>query len=264
MANVSEVDGGSSVDSDMPLFVIGEVSGAYRLNDQWTLGAEGSVRKDWFDDGCSDCFGDDEDPDYQFQGTAHALYNVNVDTRIGTFFQYADTRPQSGDSDEAYNLYMVGIEGQHFIAPDFVVFAQAGFGDKLRDGEDDGEGFVEGYAFRTGGAYFWDEHTTIEGEIEFGGSSQYIDSSDPGRHFAVGLSVSHRIMKEHPVFLTTGMGYNYSSGTDEGEQVEELQFGIGLRFLFGATNEQDRWRRGVAIGAPKTPVRGSAWTEYID
>ncbi|MGB1088280.1 MAG: hypothetical protein ACPG06_07925, partial [Alphaproteobacteria bacterium] len=63
MANVSEVDGGSSVDSDMPLFVIGEVSGAYRLNDQWTLGAEGSVRKDWFDDGCSDCFGDDEDPD---------------------------------------------------------------------------------------------------------------------------------------------------------------------------------------------------------
>ena len=78
------------------------------------------------------------------------------------------------------------------------------------------------------------------------------------------LSGKTQITEDMPLFLTYEGSYTHISGTDEGEQIDEWAGAIGIEIPFGAQTVRSQWTDGVAIGAPRLPVRASAWTEYID
>jgi len=45
-----------------------------------------------------------------------------------------------------YDVWIVGVEGQSFIAGNLRAYARVGYGFKGRDGDDDDEGFNDGIA----------------------------------------------------------------------------------------------------------------------
>jgi hypothetical protein len=67
-----------------------------------------------------------------------------------------------------------------------------------------------------------------------------------------------------PLFFTCFGRYDYINSTDEGDSLNEMQVGIGLRYYFGADSPRGAARKGLSIGMPRLPTRASAWTEYID
>lgn len=231
----------------------------------WMLGAEAAVRYDDFQSTDSlDGFRDYENPEWQGNVTGHFLFDLSASTRIGAFSQYGDTLPQDGDKDDAYDYYLVGLEAQTFLADNVLVFGQAGIGDKIRDGEDENEGFVNGFVLRSGIAYFATDATTLIADAEFASSKDYIDDNDPGRHFGFAISGETLMSEGMPLYLTYGGTYTHINSTDESEQVDEWTAMVGLDLVFGAVAPKERWTNGMAIGAPRLPVRASAWTEWAD
>lgn len=117
---------------------------------------------------------------------------------------------------------------------------------------------------RSGLTYFMTDSNAINADFEFAGSRNYIDSSDPGRFYGFTLSQEFAVSQSMPLFAEYGVSYSHISGTDEGEQVDEWFLFAGIKYTFGQATVRDRWTNGLAIGSPRLPVRGSAWTEYID
>lgn len=260
---VKEVDDFINNDEDQANPFFGRLDGSAGFRTRsWLFGIEANARYDDFSS--TDDFDDDEDPEWQWSFTGHVLHDWTSDTRVGLFGQYGDTRPQDGDKDDAYDYFLVGVEAQTFLSPDVVIFGQAAFGDKVRDGQDDGEAFFEGFVLRTGLTYFPTMYTALTADFEFAGSDNYIDSSDPGRHFGASLRGKTQIVESMPLFFTYEASFTYTSGTDEGEQVEEWAGAVGIEIPFGATTVKSQWTDGFGIGAPRLPLRASAWTEYID
>jgi len=257
---VEEVDGGTN-DEATVFFGRADASVGFRTQ-SWLFGVEGEVRYDDFQS-ASD-FDDDEDPEWQWTVTPHFLYDVSSATRIGLFGQYGDNLPQDGDEGDSFDHYLIGIEGQTFLADNVVVFGQLAFGDKITDGQDDQEGFNNGIVVRTGLTYFATEFTALTADFEFAGSENYIDSSDPGRHFGASIGGKTQISEDMSLFFTYEASYTHINSTDESEQADELAFAVGIELPFGAKSLRSQWTDGMAIGAPRLPVRASALTEYID
>lgn len=226
------------------------------------IGAEGALRYDNFQS--TDDFAGTEDPEWQGHITAHLLYDITGATRLGIFGQYADTRLQDVDSEDNYNVYVAGLQGQTFLADNVLVYGQVGYGGKLRDGEDDEEGFNGGPVARLGMAYFLTDNHALSADFEFASTNMYIDGDDAGRFYGATLSGESKISAGLPLFATYGASYTHLNSTDEGDSIDELQLFAGLKWTFGQDSVRSRWTDGLAIASPRLPVRASAWTEQMD
>ena len=253
---------GSSPDEGDIWFGALDASITVPLGASWLAAFDGYARYDDFQS--EDDFDSDEDPDWEYMLGGHFLMNVAPDTRAGLFFGYGDTRPQDGDSSDAYDVWMIGFEGHHFLTEDLMVYAQLGYGFKGRDGDDDDEGFNEGLIGRVGAAYFMSERSTINFDLEMSGVDNYIDSDDPGRFFGVTLNYQYQLSETLPLYFSCFGRYDHINSTDEGDHVDEWQVGIGIKYVFGAGSQRDATRKGASIGLPRLPTRASAYTEYID
>lgn len=225
----------------------------------FTLGFETVARYDHlrapFDNG--------DDPAWAGTGAIHALQDIGQ-ARVGGFVQVGLTLPQDQEFDDTYHYWLAGVEGQGFLAHNVLVYGQAGYGNKFPGfGDEEFEGFYKGIVARTGMVYFASERSAITADFEFAASKGYIDSNDPGRHFGFSLT-GERQLGESPLFLSFGTSYAHINATDEGDQMDEMTFAVGLDFVFGAGSIRERWTNGLAIGSPRLPVRASAWAEWID
>jgi len=63
-------------------------------------------------------------------------------------------------------------------------------------------------------------------------------------------------MEDTPLYANYFARYDYLSATDEGDNIDEVQFGVGLQYAFGGGSN--------LISSPRLPTRASAWTEWID
>lgn len=252
-----EADG--SPDQSLVPFGAVDMSVAVRMPN-FTLGFETVVRYDHlrapFDDG--------EDPAWAGTGAIHGLQDIGQ-TRVGGFVQVGLTLPQDQDFyGGTYHYWLAGIEGQAFLASNVLVYGQGGYGNKFPGfGDEEFEGFYRGIVARTGLVYFTSDRSAITADFEFAASKGYIDTDDPGRHFGFSLTGETQV-RDSPLFISYGAGYVHINATDEGDQIDEMTFAIGLDFVFGAGSIRERWTNGLAIGSPRLPVRASAWTEWID
>lgn len=226
------------------------------------VGGEGALRYDDFQS--TDEFSDGESPEWQGHITGHLLYDLTTSSRLGVFGQYADTRAQDVESSDNYNVYVLGLSAQSFLADNVLVYGQLGYGDKGRDGQDDGEGFSGGPVARAGLTYFFNDDHALTADFEFAATKSYIDGDDRGRFHAVTLSGESKVAANLPLFATYGASYTHINSTEEGDSVDEWQLFAGLKWTFGQDTVRSRWTDGLAIGSPRLPVRASAWTEYLD
>jgi hypothetical protein len=218
-----------------------------------------------FDDLASDPdFSDEEDPDNQYTLGAHLLFQLGERTRLGGFLAYGDTRMQDEPLSSNYDYWLVGLEARHFIGENLMGYAQFGVGDKGRTGDDEGEGFNNGHVARLGATYFVKDHSAFTLDLEYASADPYIDGDDAGRFYGVTLGGETRLGPQSPVMATYSIRYNKLDGTTENDAVEELQFGLGIKVLFGATSPREAARAGRSIGTPYLPSRASAWTEFLD
>ena len=217
-----------------------------------------------FDDlSSSDDFNSGEDPERRYGVAASALWKTGNATWVGGFLSYGDTRSQDEPGEDEYDVAMIGAEARHAFGEDFLGYMQVGYGEKVREGNDADEGFTKGYALRLGGAYFLNDRTALTFDAEFAGTPMYIDGDDVGRFYSLELG-GETWLASAPVAITYGVGYSFVNSTDEGDSAEEFQIGIGAKYVFGASSSRDSWMGGRSIGAPKLPLRASAWTEYLD
>lgn len=226
------------------------------------LGFDANARLD--DLGSDPNFNDSEDPKAQYAIGVHALWDMGSDTRLGGFLAYGDTVSQDQSTGDEFDYYLVGLEAQHFVTNDILGYAQVGLGGKVRDGDDDEEGFLDGKALRIGATYFAGENSAFTLDLEFGSASPYIDGDDDGVFFGATVSGETRLPTAAPLSATYFLRYDQIDATTEDDEIAELQVGVGLRFLFGATSPREAARAGRSIGTPYLPSRASAWTEFID
>lgn len=218
-----------------------------------------------YDDLSSDGdYDDDEDPEFEYSFGAHYLRQFTDDTRAGFFVSYGDTRAQDESAHDSYDVLMYGLEAHHFFSDQVMIFAQLGYGTKVRDAQSDDEGFDGGMIGRFGISYFPDQKSAFTLEFEAAGASDYIDGDDNGRFFGTTLSYQRQLTDDMPLYFTCFGRYDFIDATTEEDYVEEMQVGIGLRYYFGAGSPQEAARKGLSIGSPRLPVRASAYTEYLD
>jgi hypothetical protein len=251
-------------DGDRANVGFSEFAGSYsfKAGPRLLLGFDASFR---LDDLASDPdFADTEDPESQYALGAHALWDLGADTRLGGFAAYGDTQsqgdPQAGD----YDYWLLGVEARHFFGADLMGYAQVGFGDKGRTGDDAGEGFNDGRVVRLGATYFVQDHSAFTLDLELASADPYIDGSDKGEFFAATLGGETRLATEAPLMATYYVRYDRIDGTTETDLVEELQIGLGIKYVFGAASPREAARAGRSIGTPYLPGRASAWTEFLD
>ena len=241
-----------------------ELSGdiAFPVGNNYMIGIDGKYR---FDDlSSTQDFDNDEDPETQYSFTIHALKNFSDTTRAGIFLNYGRQSSQNETRWEDFDYAMIGVEGQTMISDDFLLYGQVGLGDKVRDGEDDEEGFNNGMTIRTGFNYFVSERTALNMDFEFAGSNYFIDGRDPGRYYGFSFGAETRLKPNAPLMINYGISYTNIHSIGEGQGIEEFGANIGIKYVLGANTPLERWTNGIAIGAPRLPVRASAWTEFID
>jgi hypothetical protein len=177
---------------------------------------------------------------------------------------YGYTLSQDEDHNDSYDVIMSGLEVQHFLTDEVLLFGQLGMGFKAKNGQDEQEGFNGGIVSRVGAAFFPDQKSSLIVDLEAAGTDYYLDDSgDDGRFFGVCLGYERALSDNLPLYLNGFANYNLIDGTDDG-QVEEWQIGLGFRYYFGAESPQDAARKGKSIGVPRLPTRGLAWAEYLD
>ena len=228
---------------------------------QYLVVADAYWRTDDFES--DDDFDADEDPESEYSLGVHFLRQITDNTRVGIFGGNGDSSTQGDPSSDSYDVWMYGIEAHHFLADNIMIFAQLGFADKGRDGEDDSEGFNNGLLGRFGVSYFPNNKSAITLEFEAAGTNNYIDSDDSGRFFGTTLSYQRLVMDGMPLYFTCFGRYDVYSTTDS-NSVDEFSVGVGLRYYFGAGSPQEAAHKGLSIGSPRLPTRGSAWTEFLD
>jgi hypothetical protein len=242
----------------------GEISGSYSFNagPRLLLGFDANFR---VDDLASDPdFDDEEDPESRYNLGAHALWETGVDTRLGGFLAYGDTRMQDEAPDNNYDYWVVGVEARHFFSDNLMGYAQIGIGDKGRIGDDEGEGFNEGKVARLGATYFVKDHSAFTLDLELASADPYIDGEDKGDFFAATLSGETRLATDMPLMATYYIRHSDIDATTQVDAVEELEIGLGIKFVFGAGSPREAARAGRSIGVPQLPGRASAWTEFLD
>jgi hypothetical protein len=251
---------GSNVEADVAFAV---VDGSYSFPiGSMLLGFDANYR---FDDLASaPGFDDEEDPDNQYTLGAHLLWQVGPDTRAGGFLAYGDTRMQDSALAANYDYWLVGVEARHFIGDNLMGYAQFAVGDKGRTGDDEGEGFNDGHVMRLGATYFVKDHSAFTLDLEYAAADPYIDGDDAGRFYGVTLGGETRLGPQSPLMATYSVRYSKLDATTENEALEEVQFGLGIKVLFGATSPREAARAGRSIGTPYLPSRASAWTEFVD
>lgn len=262
---ISDVQGS---DSSPKAATVGsvELSGdiAFPVGNNYMIGIDGKYRFDDLSSTPRFTFSSSDDPETQYSFTIHALKNFSDTTRAGIFLNYGRQSSQRDRSSKDFDYAMIGVEGQTMISDDFLLYGQVGLGDKVRDGEDDGEGFNNGMTIRTGFNYFVSERTALNMDFEFAGSHIYIDGRDPGRFYGFSLGAETRLKTNAPLMINYGISYTNIHSIAEGQGIEELGANIGIKYVFGANTPLERWTNGIAIGAPRLPVRASAWTSFID
>ncbi len=260
-----EVDVSTGQDKQNVSFGIINGEFAYHFGSGATVAVDGFYRFDGFGGGGGNTFSSTEDPQSEFTVGVHVSANVGQNARAGLFFGYGDTTPQDGDKTDAYDVAMVGVEHLFFLADNVMSYAQVAAGSKVRPGEDVDEGFNMGAVVRFGTVWFRTEDHSYTLDVEVAGSSNYIDSSDPGIFFGVTLSGEKQLgFDSAPMALTYFARYDFLSATDEGDNIEELQVGVGLKLLFGNKSKREAYRAGASLGTPRLPTRASAWTEWMD
>jgi hypothetical protein len=206
-----------------------------------------------------------EPPESQAQLGAHLLWSLNDDTRLGGFVSYGDTRMVDRPRDENYDYFLIGVEARHFFNDNLMGFAQLAAGDKVRDGDDAGEGFKNGAVVRLGATYFVADHSALTIDVEYAEASPYIDGNDDGRFTSVSFSGETRLATDLPLYATYSVSNVRIDSTTENDVVEELQVGVGIKVLFGkAASSRESFRAGRSIGLPTLPGRASGWTEFLD
>lgn len=213
--------------------------------------------------GRDDDFDSNEDPKYEGILGLHYLRQVRENTRAGFFASYGYTIPQDEDSSDAYDVLTVGLEAQHFLSDNTMVYSQLGWGEKIKDGQDDDEAFNGGLVARVGASYFPDNVSSITLDFEAAGTNNYVDNDDAGVFLGATLSYQRPVAETIPLYFTCFGRYDLIDGTDDGN-VDEWQLGVGFRYYFGADSPRDAARKGISIGTPRLPTRGSAWTEFLD
>lgn len=259
--NVIEADGGSNDEATIPFSGL-NASITLPTSNNFLMTVDGDIR--WDDFGSTDDFDDNEDPEWQFNVGLHVLKQFNDDSRAGAFFAYGDTKSQNEPADDEYDVLMGGLEVHHFLYDGLMVYTQLGYGQKVRDGDQVNEGFRGGIVARSGATYFMSETSTINVDIEFANTHNYIDSSDPGRFFGATLAYETQPWEDSPILMSLFGRMDHYSSTDEGDAIDEWQLGFGLKYYFGAGSQVEAARKGASIGTPRLPARASAWTEYLD
>jgi hypothetical protein len=243
-------------------FAVLDGSFSFPVGSGMLLGFDASYR---FDDLASDPdFSDDEDPDSQYTLGAHALWRAGPDTRLGLFLAYGDTLMQNEARSDNFDYWLVGVEARHFVNDNVMGYAQFALGDKGRTGDDDGEGFNDGQVMRLGATYFLKDHSAFTLDLEYASADPYIDGDDAGRFYGVTLGGETRLRPDAPLMATYFVRYNKIDATTENDSLDELQVGLGIKVVFGATSLREAARAGRSIGTPYLPSRASAWTEFID
>jgi len=232
---------------------------AFPVGNFYIFALDAYARYDDFSDDAD--FDSNEDPEFEYSFGAHFLRDMSADTRLGFFTAYGDTRPQDWDKDDSYDVLMGGVEYQHFVSDKLLLFTQLGYGRSLRDGEDSTEAFGEGgFISRAGGTYFVNEQTALTLDFEAAFAAHYVDSDDAGLFYGVTLGGETQLSEGSPLYLTYFARYDFIDATDDG-WIEDVQAGVGIKYLFGAGSSKEAARAGKSIGTPRMPIRGSAWTE---
>jgi hypothetical protein len=241
-----------------------DASFSFAATDDLSLVLDGNLRKDFFDGERFDLSAgpdDVESLDWQFMTGAHLLHNVGTSSRIGVLAGYGDS---SNAEDEGYSVMILGLEGQTFIDESLMLYAQAGWGDKV-SGVSTDEGFQNGLFGRIGATFFVADHTALNFDAEHARVSRYVDGNDAGRFTQVSISGETMLPVGHgPISLLYHAGFNHVDTTTEGDTLKEFEFGLGLKFAFGASTPESAARAGASIGLPDMPIRASHLTETMD
>ncbi|MFU8893313.1 MAG: hypothetical protein ACNA8L_06755, partial [Luteolibacter sp.] len=256
-----EVDGGNNDSADVWFYTI-DGSITVPFADSWLVSLGGYYRYDDFSSHSD--FDDNEDPEWEYMLGLHLLKQFTPDTRAGVFVGYGDTRPQDGDRGDSYDVIMYGAEVHHFFTDNLMLYAQLGWGEKVRDGQDQSEGFKGGMFGRVGAMYFMSERSTVTLDVEAAGTRSYIDGDDPGRFFGFTANYQYQLWDSAPLYFNCFGRWDHISSTDEDDVIEEWQLGFGFKYIFGAGSQLNAARKGANIGLPRLPTRASAWTEYLD
>lgn len=260
--NASEYDDTSPEDTTVGTAVLNGTV-VYTPAGNMTYAADLYARFDDFANGDPGDFTDDEDPEMRWQLGLQALRSVSDVTKIGGFLSYGSQQSQGSPAEDDYNVVLVGLTGQVALSDQFMGYGQFGFGNTT-EGEDEGEGFVDGYIGRAGLVYFASATTAINADLQMAGTPTYIDNDDAGIFTSFELSGETQISAKMPVSMEYGVRRSIINSTDEGDHVGETEVFVGVNYSFGHASLADKWRNGVVYGTPDLPSRASAWTEWAD
>jgi len=260
---VRDVENGQHNDANPPIVDLnGSVS--YAISENMLIAVDGAFRKDFFDEPRFDVSAGDEDEvslDWQFMLGGHLLFDAGESSRLGVLAGYGDSR---NAEDDAYSLVLLGAEAQTFVSNDLMVYAQAGYGNKV-EGNSDDEGFQNGFFGRMGATYFYGDHTALNIDVEHAHVAKYLDGEDDGRFTSAFLNGETSLPASSlPVSLIYRVGYTSIDATTEGDYVEELEVGLGVKFTFGASSPRTAALSGRSLGMPNLPLRASHYTETLD
>lgn len=236
---------------------------AYNTGGAMTYAGDFFLRYDDFTNGTEDDFNDAEDPELRGQIGLQALYALTEATSAGAFVGYANQRSQADPLSDDYDTWLIGLTGQTDLSESFIGYAQVGYGDNTQ-GDDNGEGFVEGSVARGGLVYIASQTTIVNVDLQLAGTPTYIDNSDAGYFNSFELSSEMQLSQRLPVSAEFGLRRSVVNSSDEDDHVSEIEAFVGLNFNFGGKSVADKWRDGIAYGTPDLPVRASAWTEWAD
>ena len=236
---------------------------AYETAGAMTYAGDFFLRYDDFANGTEGDFNSDEDPETRGQFGLQALYDLTDATRAGVFIGYANQRSQRDNVSDDYDTWLVGLTGQVDLSENFLGYGQVGYGDNTQ-GDDNGEGFVEGSLARAGLVYFVSDATIVNVDMQFAGTPTYIDNDAPGVFNSFELSSETQIVDSLPISAEFGVRRSVINSTDEGDHLSEIEAFVGVTYNFGGKSVAAKWRDGVAYGTPDLPARASAWTEWAD
>lgn len=259
--NVQEIDDPCCQDEDTAPFGGLTFNGIMPAGANADLAIDATVRMDNFSSPGD--FDDTEDPGTEATLGLHYLYDMGNNARAGVFWSYGMQWPQDNDSDDAYNVWLLGVEAQADLGPDLLAYGQLAVGDSTQ-GEDLGEGFQSGFVVRGGVVKFMNDRSAITLDTQFASTPGYIDDDDPGRFFQVSIGGESLIGNDRPIVANYGLTWRTIDSTDESDHLREIEIYAGLSYLFGATNPRESWRNGYNVGAPTLPTRAVSWTEWAD
>lgn len=138
-----------------------------------------------------------------------------------------------------------------------------GIGRIGRVGDENGEGFNRGRVARPGVARFAGERSGFTADQECAGASRQCDNRKNGRIHSSSLRSETHPGTAAPLMATYGLRNDQIEATTQDDVIQEVTFGVGIKFPFAADTPRQAAGVGRSMAMPQLQGRASPWTARI-